>query len=162
MINARTTQYLKVVGPLIAYAKELARQYKSATGRPLGITGEIAEYEAVRLLEFDICDVRQPGYDATCCAGPYHRVQIKGRSLAQNKGGRLGSIDLQKQWDSVVLVTLNEQYEPVMIHEAPRAAVEAALTKPGSKSRNQRGQLGVSQFVRIAHLRWSAAEGVRG
>ncbi len=161
MADARTAEYLKVVGPLLETAKKLAQAYKSATGRPLGITGEVAEYEAVRLLELDICEVRQPGYDATCTSGPHHRVQIKGRSLAQRKGGRLGSIDLQKEWDSVVLVTLNQHYEPVTIHEAPRAVIEAALTRPGSKSRNERGQLGVSQFVRIAKLRWSAAEGER-
>lgn len=161
MANARTTDYLKIVGPLLATAKELACQYKSATGRPLGITGEIAEYEAVRLLDLDICEVRQPGYDATCETGPHQRVQIKGRSLRQRRSGRIGSIDLTKDWDSVLLVSLNEQYEPVLIHEAPREAVEAALTKPGSKSRNVRGQLGVSQFVRIARLRWSAAEAVQ-
>lgn len=160
MANARTADYLKVVGPLLATAKDLARRYKNATGRPLGITGEVAEYEAVRLLELDICEVRQRGYDATCESGPPRRVQIKGRSLAQTKGGRLGSIDLTKEWDSVVLVSLNGEYEPVLIHEAPREAVEAALTKPGSKSRNVRGQLGVSQFIRIARVRWSAAQGI--
>ncbi len=156
MANQQTLDYLKVVGPLLANAKDLARQYKSATGRPLGITGEVAEYEAVRLLGLDICEVRQAGYDATCDAGPHQRVQIKGRSLMQKKGGRLGSIDLKKEWDSVILVTLDERYEPVTMHEAPRGALVVALTKPGSKSRNERGQLGISQFIRIAELRWSA------
>lgn len=105
-MNERTTEYLRVVGPLLATAKELARQYKDVTGRPLGITGEVAEYEAIRLLELDVCDVRQAGFDATCDAGPHHRVQIKGRSLKERQGGRLGSIDLKKDWDSVVLVLL--------------------------------------------------------
>jgi len=158
MANQRTIEYLKIVAPLLATAKELAQNYKSATGRPLGITGEVAEYEAVRLLDLDICEVRQAGYDATCESGPHHRIQIKGRSLTQNKGGRLGSIDLSKDWDSVILVTLDELYEPVAIHEAPRKTVEAALTRPGSKARNKRGQLGISQFIRIAECRWSAAE----
>lgn len=149
-------EYLARVGALLEQAKALARDYKLATGRPLGITGEVAEYEAVRLLGLDICDVRQAGYDATCEVGPHRRIQIKGRSLAQKEKGRLGSIDLKKQWDSVMLVTLDEHYEPVTIHEAPRAAVEAALTKPGSKARNERGQLAVTQFTAIAVLRWSA------
>lgn len=161
MANQLTLDYLKVVGPLLATAKDLARQYKSATGRPLGITGEVAEYEAVRVLGLDICAVRQAGYDATCEAGPHRQIQIKGRSLVQKKGGRLGSIDLTKEWDAVILVTLNELYEPVTMHEAPRVALEAALMKPGSKSRNERGQLGISQFIRIAELRWSATEGRR-
>jgi hypothetical protein len=155
-----TEEYLRRVGPLLARAKTLAREYKVATGRPLEITGEVAEYEAVRLLGLEICEVRQAGYDAICEAGPHRLVQIKGRSLAEGKGGRLGKIDLKKEWDSVMLVLLDEHYEPVSIHEAPRSAVEFALTKPGSASRNMRGQLGLSQFLRIADLRWPAGEGL--
>ncbi|HEX8245585.1 MAG TPA: hypothetical protein VF541_18885 [Longimicrobium sp.] len=151
-----TDEYLRRVGPLLKRVKTLAREYKIATGRPLGITGEVAEYEAVRILGLDICEVRQPGYDAICKTGPHRLVQIKGRSLAEGKGGRLGRIDLKKEWDSVMLVLLDESYEPVRIHEATRSAVEQALTKPGSVSRNVRGQLGLSQFLRIAELRWSA------
>lgn len=151
-----TDQYLKIVGPLLDRARGLAREYKTATGRPLGITGEVAEYEAVRLLGLEICEVRQVGYDAICRDGPYERIQIKGRALAEGKRGRLGKIDLTKPWDSVMLVLLDENYQPLSIHEAPRPTVEQALTKPGSVSRNKRGQLGVSQFLGIADCRWSA------
>lgn len=151
-----TTDYLQTVGPLLERAKKLAREYKMATGRPLGITGEVAEYEAVRLLGLDVCEVRQAGYDALCHDGRYHRIQIKGRSMGEKRGGRLGKIDLRKEWDSVMLVILDQNYEPVSIHEAPRSAVEQALTKPGSESRNVRGQLGVSQFLRVAERRWPA------
>src|SRR5438874_1729828 len=35
---------------LLQRAKLLAKEYYQLTGRPLGVTGEIAEYEAVRLL----------------------------------------------------------------------------------------------------------------
>lgn len=153
-----TSEYVQRVTPLIEQAKALAREYKLATGRPLGITGEVAEYEAVRLLGLDICQVRQAGYDATCESGPHRRVQIKGRSLSQGQSGRLGKIDLNREWDSVIVVLLDEHYTPVSIHEAPRSAVDAALTKPGSISRNKRGQLGVSQFLRIANVRWSAGK----
>jgi hypothetical protein len=41
------------------------------------------------------------------------------------------------------------------IYEAPRKKVCEALAKPGSKARNERGALSVSQFKRIATLRWS-------
>jgi hypothetical protein len=49
---------------IIADAKAVARRYRKLTGRPLGITGEVAEYEAVRLLGLRLADVRQDGYDA--------------------------------------------------------------------------------------------------
>jgi hypothetical protein len=35
---------------LLAEAKRLAKEYRALTGRPLGVTGEVAEYEVARLL----------------------------------------------------------------------------------------------------------------
>lgn len=44
------------------------------------------------------------------------------------------------------------------IYEAERAAVEEALTRPGSKSRNERGALSVGTFKAIGRLRWRSGE----
>jgi hypothetical protein len=56
----------------LADAKRIAKLYYALTGRPLGITGEIAEYQAIPLLRLALAPVRQPGYDAerNCTAGP--------------------------------------------------------------------------------------------
>jgi len=45
-------------------AKKLAQEYRVLTGKPLGITGEVAEYEAARILGVELTPARQPGYDA--------------------------------------------------------------------------------------------------
>ena len=45
--------------------KVLARRYYQLTGKPLGVTGEIAEYEAARHLNVELELARQAGYDAT-------------------------------------------------------------------------------------------------
>lgn len=53
--------------PLFAVLRDvklLARRYYELTGRPLGVTAEVAEYEAARLLGVDLSPVRQSGYDA--------------------------------------------------------------------------------------------------
>jgi hypothetical protein len=34
---------------ILRAAKRLAQEYRTLTGKPLGITGEVAEYEAARL-----------------------------------------------------------------------------------------------------------------
>jgi hypothetical protein len=39
---------------LILKAKILAKEYRSLTGRPLGIIGEVAEYEAASLLKLEL------------------------------------------------------------------------------------------------------------
>jgi hypothetical protein len=59
-----------------------------------------------------------------------------------------------KEWDAVLLVLLDENFEAFEIHEAQRADVLAALSAPGSKARNERCALAVSKFKAIAALRW--------
>lgn len=138
---------------LLSEAKRIAREYRHLTGRPLGVTGEIAEYEAVSILGLELADVRQPGYDAIRREGQRQtRLQIKGRCLLPNRkpGQRLGTIRLDKEWDAVLLVLMNADYDACEMYEADRAAVTAALNAPGSRSRNERGALGVSKFKSIA------------
>lgn len=138
-------------------AKSLAREYYRLTRKPLGVTGEVAEYEAARLLGVELTVARQAGYDATEHGNNVtRRLQIKGRCLLPNckPGQRLGSIDITKEWDAVLLVLLDEDFEATAIYEADRSAVIEALTAPGSKARNERGALSVSKFRSIARPRW--------
>lgn len=103
-----TSLDLDEVGKIIRSAKKLATQYRLLTGRPLGITGEVAEYEAARLLGLELAAVRQAGFDAVRKKGScVERFQVKGRcALSKNPGQRVGKIDLKKEWDSVLLVLL--------------------------------------------------------
>ena len=138
-------------------AKLLAQRYRHLTGKPLGITGEVAEYEAARILGIQLTQARQAGYDAIELVGQTERrLQIKGRCILEKSkpGQRLGSIDIHKDWDAVLMVLLDGNFDAVEIHEAERAVVIARLAEPGSKSRNERGSLGVNQSRAIGHLRW--------
>jgi len=144
---------------ILSEAKRLAQQYRRATGKPLGITGEVAEYEAARILGLRLTVARQAGYDAIEERnGREHRLQIKGRCQLPNckPGQRMGAIDVTKEFDGVLLVLLDESFEATAIYEADREAVLAALAAPGSKSRNERGALPVAKFKAIGRLRWRA------
>jgi len=70
-------------------------------------------------------------------------------------GQRVGKIDLTKDWDSVVLVILDEQFLPTYMYEAVRSALNPVLTRPGSKAWNMRGQISISQFKAVAKLLWT-------
>jgi len=151
---------LAAIGRVIRAAKVQAIRYQKLTGRPLGITGEVAEYEAVRLLQLELSPVRQAGYDATYEAGgQLRRVQIKGRCVLDRsqRSQRLGRIDLKKEWDEVVLVILDGDFEPLVIYRAQRPEVATALLAPGSKARNERGALSISKFKAISQIAWSRA-----
>lgn len=142
---------------ILASVKLLAQQYRDLTGKPLGITGEVAEYEASRLLGINLTPARQAGFDATeTVDGVVRRLQIKGRCLLKDckPGQRLGTIDVKKDFDAVLLVLLDEDFNATAIYEAERVEVLAALAEPGSISRNERGALGVSKFKSISRLRW--------
>jgi len=143
---------------LLAEAKGLAREYRELTGKPLGITGEVAEYETARLLGVTLTAARQAGYDAVDHAG--RKLQIKGRCVRPDSkpGQRLGRIDVRKPFDAVLMVLLDEDFDATSIHEADRQDVIEALTAPGSKARNQRGALSVGKFRSIGRLVWERGE----
>ena len=145
---------------VLRQAKRLAQEYRALTGKPLGITSEVAEYEAARLLELELMPARCTGYDAVERRGQRRRrLQIKGRCIhdPRKRGQRLGGIGKNKQFDAVLLVLLDADYNAVQIYEAKKAAVIAALEAPGSKARNESGALGVSKFKAIGKLRWPAS-----
>lgn len=144
---------------ILAQAKILAQRYRVLTGKPLGITGEVAEFEAARLLNLTLTEARQVGYDAIRLEdGVPHRLEIKGRCILPGAklGQRVGRIDVNQEFDGVLLVLMDENYDATAIYEADRAAIVKALTAPGSRSRNERGALGVSKFKSIGRRIWPA------
>lgn len=144
----------KEIEEIIIAAKDLAARYKKITGKPLGITGEIAEFNAAILLDLKLAEARQAGYDAI--GNDHRKIQIKGRCLSLNPkpGQRLGSIRLDHEWDTVLLVLMNEQFEVTEMWESNRPVIEAALLVPGSKARNERGALSVNKFKQISKQVW--------
>lgn len=139
---------------ILERAKELAIEYKELTGKPLGITGEIGEFTAAKLLNLKLTRARQAGYDAI--DDKKEKIQIKTRCLDQIKGYRLGKLSKNQEWDSVIFVHLNREYEPISIHKAYRKEVLVELERPGSKTRNNRGLLGVRKFISISKEIWKA------
>lgn len=154
MMSETTNEILEV----LSAAKQLARRYRALTGKPLGVTGEVAEFEASRILGLELTAARTAGYDAIRKeSGAAVRLQVKGRCIlpGSNPGQRIGKIDITKEFDGVLLVLMNEALDATAIYEADRASVVAALTAPGSKSRNERGALGVAKFKSIGRRIWS-------
>ena len=149
---------------LVAEAKHLATRYYAITGKPLGVTGEVAEMEAARLLNLELAPARTAGYDAIDRrSGKARRIQIKGRAVdpARRYSGRCPSIKCGDLFDAVLLVLMDRAtLEPLEIWESDETRVAAKLSEPGSRSRNERNSMGLSQFRSIARLVWSARTGL--
>lgn len=144
---------------LLRRAKTLAREYYRLTGKPLGVTGEVAEHEAAIRLKLELTPARNAAYDAVeTRRGIQRRLQIKGRCILKGNGGsqRLGRIDVRKKCDAVLLVLLDSDFNATQIYEASWRRVITELKRPGSKARNVRGALSISKFKSIGSLRWCA------
>jgi hypothetical protein len=145
------------IAEILNEAKSLAKKYRKLTGKPLGITGEVAEFSAAQILGLELAEARQSGYDAIRRKDAKEtKIQIKGRCILGNAkpGQRLGSIRLDKEWDVVLLVLMDEELEVLSMYEATRPEIKRALLVPGSKARNERGALAVSKFKAIGHEVW--------
>jgi hypothetical protein len=108
---------------ILREAKKLAQEYRVLTGKPLGVTGEVAEYEAACILGVKLTPARQSGYDALDqIDGLTRHLQIKGRCLLPGckPGQRLGRIDVTKEFDGVPMVLLDENFEAFEIYDAER------------------------------------------
>ena len=151
------------VEKLISEARRLAAEFRRTTGKPLpGVSGEIAEHDAARLLNLELCKHESVGYDAVGLGRREgKRIQIKGRVIfAEEKSGqRIGQLKLEQEWDSVLLVIMDENYEPYEIYEADREDILAVMDEAGKSARKKRGAMTVARFKIISHLVWTREEG---
>jgi len=151
------------IDKLMAEARRLAADYRRTTGKTLPVTAEIAEHDAIRLLGLKPAPADAVGYDAMRCEGDEDtRIQIKGRVIFdENKSGqRIGQIRLNQDWDSIVLVLLDEDYESTEIYEVYREEIQDLLEELESSRRSKRGAISVARFKIIGRLVWSREHGL--
>lgn len=133
-------------------ARRLAADYRRATGKTLPLSPEIAINDAMRLLGLktpadDSCDALRLADDGI------RKVQVKGRVIFDEvkSGHRIGQLKLEKAWDEILLVIMDEDYQTKEIYCCTRPTIEQALAE---KSPNKRGAMTVAQFKIIADKVW--------
>jgi hypothetical protein len=145
------------VKQILAAVKPLAAEYYRLTNKPLGVTGEVAEYVAAEKLNLTLVPPRTEGYDAIRkTAKGEDRIQIKGRAFGEDSkpSQRLGKIKHGAACDIVQLVLLdNATLEPVSMWEATYTSVTKRLLEPGSRARNERGAMSDLRFQKDLETR---------
>lgn len=151
------------VDKLISEARRIAAEYRRTTGKPLGISAEIARHDACTYLELEPHE-DAIGYDAMGLNGVREglRFQIKGRAIFDEKKGgqRLGQIKVDQNWDKILLVLMDEDFETTEIYEASREDMLDDIEEVGASNRTKRGAMSVARFKRLARLVWSNDEGL--
>ncbi|MES9966538.1 MAG: hypothetical protein ABW082_01175 [Sedimenticola sp.] len=153
---------LYAASKLITQARQLAAEYRRTMGKPLpGISNEIALHDGIHLLELVPAEEGAVGYDATDPARGDLRIQIKSRTIfdESKSGQRIGQLKMDQDWDAVVLVLMDENYEPFEIYEAERDELLEFMDK-SSSSRAKRGALSVARFKIIGRLAWTREDGL--
>ena len=149
------------IDKLITETRRLAAEFRRSTGQALPVSGEIARYDAARLLGLTLCDQRTGGVDAIGTGQREgQRIQIKSRVIINEKksGARIGQLNTNGEWDAVVLVIMDSDYEPCEIYEAERNEVLQALSDHSNRTR--RGALSVTKFKMISWLAWTRETGL--
>jgi hypothetical protein len=157
-MQTKTSPDSQRIREVLADAKRLAVEYYKLTGKPLGVTGEVAEFVAAENLGLQLVSARTHGYDALRGS---ERIQIKGRAHGKktDSGQKIGAIRTDAAGDAVLLVLLdNATLETREIWEASFEAVLRRLKIPGSKAR-ARGVLSVPEFKAIGRRTWPTISG---
>ena len=144
---------------LISETRRIARDYRKATGKSLGgVSGEIAQFDACKELDLEpVPQGTEGGYDAIGKGKREgERIQIKARTIfdEEKSGQRVGQLKLEQEWDSVVLVLMDENFEPFEMYELSRDEIIADQEKSTSK-RAKRGAMSVAKFKAIGELVWT-------
>lgn len=128
---------------LIEHIIPLATEYRRRFGKSLGITGEVGEYKASRLLKLERASGNiNEGFDAI---DPKNKkVQIKSR-ICQRSRGRT-SVFKNYGFDYALLVLLDDDYEVIEMYQAECKKIRHSINTQSYK----RPALSISTFKKIA------------
>lgn len=144
---------------LMDETRRLAAEYRRSTGSTLPVSAELAKFDAIRLLGMRASEEGGCAVDALWeTEQGVERVQIKGRVIFDPKksGQRVGQLNLDADWDRVLLVLMDENYQCSSIYSLAKNALLAALTETRDGKTNARGALSVKKFQAIAEQLWSS------
>jgi len=151
------------IDKLITEARRIAAEYRRATGKPLaGVTSEVCQYDACQLLNLELSKTNASGYDAIGKGiREGKKIQIKGRAIfdESKSGQRIGQLKVDQEWDSVVLVLMDENLEAYEIYEADRDEIMASIGDADKSKRSKRGIMSVAKFKAIGRLVWTRENG---
>lgn len=150
------------IDKLMHETRQLAARYRQATGSTLPVTGEIARFDAAKSLDLQLLDNLNSSYDAVGKSGALadQKLVIKGRAIFDTSKStpRIGQLNPAQEWDGVLLVLFDDEYQPIEIFYASKQVIQDALNDRES-NRKKRGAMSIAQFKIIGERIWTAENG---
>ena len=147
------------VDELMTQTRKLAAKYYHATKQILPVSGELAKYDAVRLLNLTEVTEPQTGVDAIDQNNT--QILIKSRVIfdESKSGQRIGQLKTDGHWQAVVLVLFDKDYQPLSIYRTSRQEIESTIDRAQASKRSNRGIMSVARFKSISQLVWPTSDG---
>ena len=145
---------------LMDETRRLAAEYRRSTGSTLPVSAELAKFDAISLLGLRALEEPESGVDALRDTElGVERVQIKGRVIfdAKKTGQRVGQLNIDADWDVVLLVMMNEDYQCTAIYSISKPQLLRVLAEQQDGKSNSRGALSVKKFQAIAEQVWPSS-----
>lgn len=139
------------ISELMEQTRTLAAEYRASTGKALPVGGEIAMYDASRLLSLLEPTTQVAGIDLVS-QDQNQRFQVKSRAMfaGAKSAPRLGSINPNGDWTHILLVLMNESYQTTHLYTLDR---ETALSEAKLGGKNA---MTVAKFKVIGECIWGA------
>lgn len=149
--------HIYALDKLMEQTRKLAADYYQTTGQVLPVSGELARYDAARLLHVTLPMESEAGVDAIG-TGPFsgQKLQIKSRVLFREDRNnyRIGEFNLAGGWQQTVIVLFNVDYQVNEIYMASRKEIEESLAEKISSNNRKRGAMSLARFKAIGQLIW--------
>lgn len=144
------------VDKLMEETRRLARAFKHNTEKALPISNELGRFDAQKILQLQNPQQPEKGVDFIGTgelAG--QKIQVKSRVVFNpgKSGLRVGKINEEGEWDTLLLIMYDDDYNPDEIFVAQKHALLTALK---DKKPNKRGALSVAQFKVLGECIWQA------
>ncbi len=149
------------INTLIEETRRLAAEFRRTTGTMLPVSGEIARYDVCHLLKLTPVEERGKGYDAIGCGRwENQKIQIKSRIICNTvkSGHRIGKLNLDADWDLIMLSLMDNNFAPLEIYELCRDTIEQTLSSDNKPTK--RGTISVAKCKVIGQLVWARSLGV--
>jgi hypothetical protein len=157
-----SNQDIYSIEKLMHETRQLAAKYRQTTGTALPVTTEIARFDAAKALNLKLNEDNNNDFDAIGLSNERtdERFLIKGRVLFETSKSspRIGQLNVDKNWDRVVLVIFDDEYQAEEIYEATRHDIADAMHH--DSNRKKRGAMSVAQFKIIGELVWTSQDGL--
>jgi hypothetical protein len=141
---------------LMQQTRLVAADYYKTTKQALPVTAELARFDAIDKLNLQKLD-DDSGIDAidvNSSSDNKATFLIKGRVIF--KGGKarqkLGQLSLEANWQFLLMVLYDADYQTTSIYKVDRRIIEAELEQ---SAKDKRGSMTVAKYKAIGELVWA-------